>query len=86
MTFHSSKGLEFNQVVLFAEDYNFYYPDSIYNHYVAATRAKERLIIVYLGESKDKNFYRNLSNKIADMNKKTEDFMKIIIKDKTSNE
>ncbi len=86
MTFHSSKGLEFDQVVLFAEDYNLYYPDSIYNHYVAATRAKERLIIVYLGESKDQNFYRNLSNKIADMNKKTEDFMKIIIKDKASNE
>ena len=86
MTFHSSKGLEFDQVVLFAEDYNLYYHDSIYNHYVAATRAKERLIIVYLGESKDQNFYRNLRNKIADMNKKTEDFMKIIIKDKASNE
>lgn len=85
MTFHSSKGLEFDQVVLFAEDYNLYYPDSIYNHYVAATRAKERLLIVYLDDSKDKTFYRNLSNKITAMNKKTEDFMKIVIKGKASN-
>lgn len=80
MTFHSSKGLEFDQVVLFAEDYNLYNPDSIYNHYVAATRAKERLIIVYLDDSGDKIFYKNLSNKISDMNKKIEDFMKIIRK------
>ena len=82
MTFHSSKGLEFDQVILFAEDYNLYYEDSIYNHYVAATRAKDRLIIVYLGGSKDQNFYRNLSNKISDLNKKTEDFMKILVKSK----
>ena len=73
---HTLKGLEFDQVILFAEDYNLYYEDSIYNHYVAATRAKDRLIIVYLGGSKDQNFYRNLSNRISDLNKKTEDFMK----------
>lgn len=82
MTFHSSKGLEFDQVILFAEDYNLYYEDSIYNHYVAATRAKDRLIIVYLGGSKDQNFYRNLSNRISELNKKTEDFMKILVKSK----
>ena len=80
MTFHSSKGLEFDQVVLFAEDYELSNPDSIYNHYVAATRAKERLVIVYLDDSGDKIFYKNLSNKISDMNKKIEDFMKIIRK------
>ena len=80
MTFHSSKGLEFDQVVLFAEDYKLSNPDSTYNHYVAATRAKERLVIVYLDDNKDKTFYNNLSNKIFDMNKKIEDFMKIIRK------
>lgn len=80
MTFHSSKGLEFDQVVLFAEDYNLYYEDSVYNHYVATTRAKERLIIVYLGDNKDKIFYKNLNYKVTSMGKKVEDFMKIIIK------
>lgn len=78
MTFHSSKGLEFDQVILFAEDYNLYYDDSVYNHYVAATRAKERLIIVYLGENKDQTFYKTLSDKAYATGKKTEDFITII--------
>ena len=80
MTFHSSKGLEFDQVILFAEDYNLYHEDSIYNHYVAATRAKDRLIIVYLGENRDKTFYRYLNDKVSLMGKKVEDFLKIIMK------
>lgn len=47
-TFHSSKGLEFEQVIVFAEDYSLKDMPSIYNHYVAATRAKNKLIIVIL--------------------------------------
>lgn len=47
-TFHSSKGLEFEQVIVFAEDYSLKDMPSIYNHYVAATRAKNKLIIVKL--------------------------------------
>ena len=46
MTFHSSKGLEFDQVVIFAEDYRLDSSSSIYNHYVASTRARSKLIIV----------------------------------------
>lgn len=65
MTFHSSKGLEFDQVVLFAEDYGLDSEDSIYNHYVAATRAKEKIIIVYLGIWKDQKFYNSLKNIIS---------------------
>ena len=47
MTVHSSKGLEFEQVVLFANDFNLSDINQIYNHYVASTRAKQKLIIVY---------------------------------------
>ena len=47
MTLHSSKGLEFEQVVIFAEDYDLSDKTKLYNHYVAVTRAKSKLIIVY---------------------------------------
>ena len=46
ITFHSSKGLEFEQVIVFAEDYRLSDMSSIYNHYVAVTRAKSKLVIV----------------------------------------
>lgn len=46
ITFHSSKGLEFDQVIIFADDYRLSDIQSIYNHYVAVTRAKTKLIIV----------------------------------------
>lgn len=46
ITFHSSKGLEFEQVIVFAEDYRLQDESSIYNHYVATTRAKNKLIII----------------------------------------
>lgn len=48
ITFHSSKGLEFEQVVLFVSDYRLSSEEDIYNHYVAATRAKNKLILVYV--------------------------------------
>lgn len=79
MTFHSSKGLEFDQVVLFAEDYRLDSEDSIYNHYVAATRAKEKIIIVYLGEWKDRKFYSSLKNIIStNMQKSIDNFLYVI--------
>lgn len=49
MTIHKSKGLEFDQAVIFLEDYGFsgrVEPAHINNHYVACTRAKSKLIIV----------------------------------------
>lgn len=46
ITFHSSKGLEFDQVILFAGDYDLSDASGIYNHYVAVTRAKGKVIIV----------------------------------------
>ena len=47
ITFHSSKGLEFDQVILFAGDYNLSDMSGIYNHYVAVTRAKIKTLVLY---------------------------------------
>lgn len=61
ITFHSSKGLEFDQVILFAEDYTLEDNSSIYNHYVAVTRAKHKVIIVKSNIYCANCFQRNLS-------------------------
>lgn len=52
MTIHSSKGLEFEQVCILASNYNIYNEKDIEEHYVATTRAKNKLIIV-----NDDNWY-----------------------------
>ncbi|WP_435307860.1 UvrD-helicase domain-containing protein [Sebaldella termitidis] len=75
-TFHSSKGLEFDQVLLFAEDYPLYNEDSIYNHYVASTRAKHELIIIYMEET-SKSYYNNLSNIFSMKGLSLENLMKV---------
>lgn len=61
ITFHSSKGLEFDQVIIFAEDYRLNDMVSIYNHYVAVTRAKLKLIIINLNNRNSKLFKDNLA-------------------------
>ena len=61
ITFHSSKGLEFEQIVVFAEDYRLSDMPSIYNHYVAVTRAKSKLIIVRLSNYNANCFQTNLA-------------------------
>lgn len=61
ITFHSSKGLEFDQVILFASDYRLSNEEEIDNHYVAVTRAKSRLIIVYDGSWNAKKFAENIT-------------------------
>ena len=60
ITFHSSKGLEFEQVIIFAEDYRLSDMESIYNHYVAVTRAKSKLIIVTMNNYGSSCFKTNL--------------------------
>ena len=61
ITFHSSKGLEFEQVIVFAEDYRLSDMPSIYNHYVSVTRAKNKLVIVKLNNYNANCFQANLS-------------------------
>lgn len=64
ITFHSSKGLEFDQVIIFAEDYTLSSIESIYHHYVAASRAKNSLIIIYDGSKKHaKEYAKNICEK-----------------------
>ena len=49
MTLYKSKGLEFEQVIIFFEDYAHsgnIEASHLNNHYVASTRAKNRLILV----------------------------------------
>ena len=66
MTFHSSKGLEFDQGIIFSEDYPLYNDSSFYNHYVAATRAKEKLIIVHDRKAGNSiNYLTNLQKTIS---------------------
>ena len=48
ITFHSSKGLEFEQVVLFVSDYRLSSEEDVYNHYVASHTSKTKLILVYV--------------------------------------
>jgi len=66
ITFHSSKGLEFEQVIVFAEDYRLSDMPSIYNHYVAVTRAKSKLIIVKLSNYNANCFQTNLARILSE--------------------
>ena len=65
ITFHSSKGLEFDQVIVFAEDYRLSDKASLYNHYVAVTRAKSKLIIVKINNYNANLFQENLEKNFA---------------------
>ena len=75
MTFHSSKGLEYDQVIVFTEDYSLNTEESIYNHYVAVTRAKSKLIIVDYGNER---FIHNLNTILERKGLELEDVMTII--------
>lgn len=72
-TFHSSKGLEFEQVIVFAEDYRLADMPSIYNHYLAATRAKSKLIIVKLNNYNASCFQNNLQKIFSESGHSIED-------------
>lgn len=78
ITYLASKGLEFDQVVIFAEDYPLDKLESINNHYVASTRAKERLIIVYLYGSNDELYAKNMSDIFKKAKVEAKDVMTIV--------
>jgi superfamily I DNA/RNA helicase len=46
MTVHSAKGLEFDQVIIFASDYNLFRGKDLNEHYVATTRGRDKLVVV----------------------------------------
>lgn len=68
ITFHPSKGLEFEQVIVFAEDYRLSDVSSICNHYVAVTRAKSKLIIVKLNNYNANCFQTNIEKLFSQSN------------------
>lgn len=81
ITFHASKGLEYDQVIVFASDYALNTPESIYNHYVAVTRAKSKLIIVKLDDVNycaGKQYIQNLSSLFAKSRVELKDIMTIV--------
>lgn len=74
ITFHSSKGLEFEQVILFVSDYMLSNTEDIYNYYVATTRAKSKLIMVYIySDWKAEKFAENIKTILAKSNLKMRD-------------
>lgn len=78
ITFHSSKGLEFEQVIVFAEDYRLSDMSSIYNHYVSVTRAKSKLVIVKLNNYNANCFQNNLTNIFSESGVNVEDVVSYI--------
>lgn len=79
ITFHSSKGLEFDQVILFVSDYSLSSEQEIYNHYVAATRAKSKLIMVYINnDCNARKFANNINNILAKSNLKMNNVATVI--------
>ncbi|HEY0222517.1 MAG TPA: ATP-dependent helicase [Lactovum miscens] len=75
MTCHSSKGLQFDQVILFAEDFSLKKQDDFYLHYVAVTRAKSKIIIIDTGTYWAKQFNTNICKKLTSNKVPLEDLL-----------
>lgn len=79
ITFHSSKGLEFDQVILFVSDYRLSSDQEIYNHYVAATRAKSKLIMIYVNDDWNASqFAKNVNRILAESGLKMSDVATVV--------
>lgn len=63
-TIHASKGLEFDQVIIQASDYDLSNEDDLYLHYVAVSRPKERLLVI-IQDNCAKSYIRNITTNIA---------------------
>lgn len=62
MTCHAVKGLQFDQVIIFAEDFSFNYNGDLHKYYVAVTRAKNQLIIIDTSTFRSRHNLSNLEN------------------------
>lgn len=63
MTIHAAKGVEFDQVILFADDFDFDSPENRELHYVASTRAKSKLIIIAYNDWNSNKFWTYLKSR-----------------------
>ncbi len=79
ITFHSSKGLEFEQVILFLSDYKLSNEQEIYNHYVATTRAKTKLVMVYIADDEQSKIYaRNIKKILSESSLEMKDVVTVL--------
>lgn len=82
LTVHSSKGLEYEQVIVIANDYTLADDTSIYNHYVAVTRAKTKLVIVKLNDATNSwsgnKYYENLKKILSAKNISPKEILTIV--------
>lgn len=82
LTFHTSKGLQFEQVIINAADYPLNNIESMYNHYVASTRAKSKLIILLNTQNYNcKQFAININEKAKSINASVNEIFNIIKKE-----
>ncbi|ETS93187.1 ATP-dependent helicase [Veillonella sp. AS16] len=63
MTIHAAKGLEYEQIILFADDFDFTSPENRELHYVASTRAKSKLIIIAYNDWNSYKFWTYLKSR-----------------------
>ncbi|MDU8967593.1 UvrD-helicase domain-containing protein [Clostridium tertium] len=73
MTIHSSKGLEFEQVVMYASDFKIHWNRDLNEHYVAVTRAKSKVIIVL----DDNNYIKEVCNIVKSLGLEISKIIKI---------
>lgn len=59
-TIHSSKGLEFEQVIIIGNEYNFTNESDRFLHYVAVSRPKNRLLILIYDDARGLRYYKEL--------------------------
>ena len=66
-------------MVLFVSDYTFSQDADVFNHYVATTRAKSKLIMVYIKDDpKAKQFGHNIKNMLAGYGLEMRDIAEVI--------
>lgn len=68
-TIHSAKGLEYKQIIIFADNYNFKDDDNRFLHYVAVTRPEEKLLILCDGNYSFNNYMSKINNAIGETKK-----------------
>ncbi|NSL51885.1 ATP-dependent helicase [Calidifontibacillus erzurumensis] len=73
MTIHSSKGLEFDQVMIFASHFDLISGKDLNEHYVATTRGKEMLIVMLDSPT----YIQNLYNIVKSLKLSLENIIKI---------
>ncbi|MGO4548099.1 UvrD-helicase domain-containing protein [Paenibacillus sp. 2TAB23] len=67
-TIHSSKGLEYDQVIIMGNDYNLNNDNDRYLHYVAVSRPKCRLLILVFDDARGKGYIQEIGRVIDQTN------------------